>query len=228
MLKSGFICHYCDFKMIFVNYADVKDNYCWRCMNKNCSKYKSRKNIRDGSFFSGLNLSFLLVIKILIRWSCNVPQHSILEILKINTKTFRKIINNFLKVVRTFDFKDNKLGGEGRVVQIDETGLNFKIKAHRGRPPMNKTDALCIVEVEDQITRAFACVIANKKAETLIPIITDNVLKNSTIWTDEHKSYHQLNRLEYSHDTFCHKYEFINKETGANTQAVESFNNEIN
>lgn len=51
LLKCTFLCLSCDIKMIFVNYADVKDNYCWRCMNKDCSSYKNRKNIRAGSFF---------------------------------------------------------------------------------------------------------------------------------------------------------------------------------
>jgi transposase-like protein len=143
-------------------------------------------------------------------------------------KLTQKHIKRFLDTVGTFDFKTNKLGGVGKIDQVDETGLNYKVKAHRGRSPVNKTDALCIVEVEEHITRAFACVIENKKAETLIPIITDNVEEYTTIWTDEHKSYQKLSLPNHDHDTVCHKYEFINKETGANTQAVESFNNEVN
>ena len=33
--------------------------------------------------------------------------------------------------------------------------------------------------------------------------------------------------MGFVHDTVCHKYTFINPETGANTQAVESFNNSL-
>ncbi|KAI5150846.1 hypothetical protein ENBRE01_1751 [Enteropsectra breve] len=50
---------------------------------------------------------------------------------------------------------------------------------------------------------------------------------NSKIYTDEHKSYGKLNELFEEHCTVCHKYEFINRLTGVNTQAVESMNNVI-
>lgn len=82
--------------------------------------------------------------------------------------------------------------------------------------------------MEDRITRAYACVIPDKKATTMIPIIQDNVATGSIIWTDEHKSYSSLSKKGYTHGTVCHKREFVNQETGVNTQAVESFNNEVN
>jgi transposase-like protein len=85
---------------------------------------------------------------------------------------------------------------------------------------------LFIVEVDEKIKRAFACVINDKESSTIITIICDNVKSNSVIWTDEHKSYSSLNKLNYVHGTVCHKHAFINPE--ANTQAVESFNNCVN
>jgi transposase-like protein len=103
--------------------------------------------------------------------------------------------------------------------------LNYKAKSHRGRSPSNHTDALCIVEAKRSITRVFAKTIPDKKASTLIPIICSQVADNSVIWTDEHRSYGRLNEFSYTHESVCHKYEFVNYETGVNTQAVESFNN---
>ncbi|KCZ81974.1 hypothetical protein H312_00617, partial [Anncaliia algerae PRA339] len=64
-------------------------------------------------------------------------------------------------------------GGPGFIVQIDETMLNYKCKSHRGRSPGNITDAMCIVEVGNNICRAYAIVIENKRAEYLLPIICD-------------------------------------------------------
>ncbi|KAG0441742.1 hypothetical protein DMUE_0827 [Dictyocoela muelleri] len=105
--------------------------------------------------------------------------------------------------------------------------LNYKCKSHRCRSPENRTDALCIIEVGSRILRVFATVIPDKKSESLVPIIMKQVAPNSKIWTDEHRSYSCLNRLNYNHDTVCHKYDFKNNITGVNTQAVESFNNLI-
>jgi transposase len=87
---------------------------------------------------------------------------------------------------------------------------------------------MCIVEVDEVITRVFACVIPDKKASTMVSIIVENVATGSKIWTDEYKSYSRLNSLGYDHGTVFHKYEFVNRETDINTQAVESFNNEVN
>lgn len=127
-------------------------------------------------------------------------------------------------LIKSPDFVNDKMGGLDVIVQVDETMLNYKCKSHRGRSPDNRTDALCIVEVKNGITRAFACTIPNKKAETLIPIILRQVAASSTIWSDEHKSYASLYKYFENVGTVCHKYRFINGD-GVNTQAVESFNN---
>lgn len=61
----------------------------------------------------------------------------------------------------------------------------------------------------------------------MLPIILDNVALGSTEWTDEHKSYSKLSSLGYDHDTVCYNREFVSSDTGVNTQAIESFNNEV-
>ncbi|KCZ81096.1 hypothetical protein H312_01462, partial [Anncaliia algerae PRA339] len=113
----------------------------------------------------------------------------------------------------------------GSIIQIDETMMNFKCKSHRGRSTLNKTDALVIIEYQNKIKRAFAKIIPNKESRTIIPIVVSQVASSSIIWTDEHKSYKCLKNLGFEHDRVCHKYEFVNKLNGINTQAVESFNN---
>ena len=105
--------------------------------------------------------------------------------------------------------------------------LNFKAKSHRGRSALNHAESPCVVETRKSILRAFAVVIPNKLSATLVPIIMNQVESNSIIWTDEHKSYACLKNFNYTHGTVCHKYEFVNSETGVNTQAIESFHNEL-
>jgi hypothetical protein len=98
--------------------------------------------------------------------------------------TVISIFNKFIEKLPTIDFSLNKLGGLGKVVQTDETKLNFKCKSHSGRLPSNKTDALCIVELGEHIQRIFACTIPNKLALTLIPIVCSQVESGCTIWTE--------------------------------------------
>jgi hypothetical protein len=121
------------------------------------------------------------------------------------------------------DFRTNKLGGIGKLVQIDKTMLNYKCKSHRGRSATNRTDSLCIVEIEGyEITRAFAQVIPNKAQNTIVPIVVSQVCSGSTIHTDEHGAYHNLSSFGFVHGTVCHKYEFVNSITSVNTQGVEA------
>ena len=97
-----------------------------------------------------------------------------------------------------------KLGGLGKIVNVDETMLNYKCKSHRGRSTLNRTDALCIVEcdvVTGHIDKVWAQVIPNKSASTIIPIIIAHVLEHSVIHTDEHKSYLSLCMNNFSHFT---------------------------
>ncbi|KCZ74415.1 hypothetical protein H311_04620 [Anncaliia algerae PRA109] len=112
-------------------------------------------------------------------------------------------------------------------MQVDETMMNFKCKSHRGRSPHNQTDAISIVEVENNITRAFARMIENKKSETLIPIICEKVSSGSIIYTDEHKGYSKLGEYGFLHKSVCHRYNFVNPINGVHTQQLESFHNEM-
>jgi transposase-like protein len=222
------LCRLCNYNMTQKKYTKVKDGIAWKCINTLCEQYRKMISIRRGSFFEGFNLSFLDILQILLKWSDNSVQESVVNDLEIHLMTYKKVSTKFLNLAKASDVGESKLGGPGMIVQADETALNHKIKAHRGRALLNKTDALCIIEFDSCITRAFACVIENKKEDTTIPIIIDKVVEGSIIWTDESKLYSRLGSVGYLHDTVCHKYEFVNSETGVNTQAVESFNNELN
>ncbi|KCZ77362.1 hypothetical protein H311_01624 [Anncaliia algerae PRA109] len=107
--------------------------------------------------------------------------YSIKAALNSSPRTIERIMKKLIQKIPETNFESSKLGGPKFVVEIDETMLNFKCKSHRGRSPSNKTDALCIVEVGQRITRAFAKVIPNKKIETILPIIISQVMPGSVI-----------------------------------------------
>ena len=55
-----------------------------------------------------------------------------------------------------------KLGRPSIMVQIYKIMLNYKCKSQRGHSN-NNTDLLCILEVRNVITNAFATLISDKK-----------------------------------------------------------------
>ncbi|KCZ80115.1 hypothetical protein H312_02477 [Anncaliia algerae PRA339] len=227
MLKRERQCGNCSYFMQLVTYKKSIDKYAWRCMNKTCQKYKNYESIRKDSFFEKFRLDLTLILRITIKYGVRQAMHSIKNSLDCNPKYIECVILKIKSLIPICDFSNNKLGGPGFVVQIDETMLNFKVKSHRGRSPNNRSDSLCIVEVRNGIERAFATLIPNKSQETILPIITRQVSSNSTIWTDEHRSYSNLSQLGFFHQTVCHKYEFVNSSNGVNTQSIESFHNEM-
>lgn len=227
LLKRELKCYTCQNMMNFVRYKRNIDGYAWRCLHVHCMSYKKYFSVRESSFFSGFNISMQAIMLILLRYTARTPRYVIKRSSLLGDTTIKNILRKLNNLIPNTDFKDNKLGGIGKIVQVDETMLNFKCKSHRGRSSNNRTDALCIVEVNNSISKVFAQIIPNKEASTIIPIICGQVISGSTIWSDEHKSYARLGLKGYLHDTVCHKYEFVNKSNGINTQAIESFHNEL-
>lgn len=54
--------------------------------------------------------------------------------------------------------------GPGIIVQVDETMLNHKVKAHRGRGPINQTWLMTIVNTSTLPSSEFVSLIQNKSA----------------------------------------------------------------
>lgn len=86
-----------------------------------------------------------IAVKLLIYWSMNIQKGTILDLPGINKSTYDSIIEKITFTIRELEQKENsKLGGLNKIVQIDETILNYKCKSHRGRSPLNRTDALLL------------------------------------------------------------------------------------
>ncbi len=120
------------------------------------------------------------------------------------------------------------LGGPGWVVHIDETMINHKIKAHRSRNLHRQVWLIAIVDTNFVPSLRFCCIVENRTAAHMLPIIPSVVRSGSVIDTDKFKSYLGLSSMnDYEHRSICHKYHFMDSITRVHTQNVESFNNKI-
>ena len=63
----------------------------------------------------------------------------------------------------------------------------------------------------------------NRSAEELLPQIQKFVLPGTTIISDQWAAYNSLNTLGYTHLTVNHSENFLDPETGAHTQTIQSF-----
>ncbi|KCZ78281.1 hypothetical protein H311_00688 [Anncaliia algerae PRA109] len=119
-------------------------------------------------------------------------------------------------------------GGVGSIVNIDETMINHKVKAHHGKVPYNETWPLCIVDCSYIPARGYCCIVENRSAVFMPSITSRVVLQGSTIYTDDFKSFNSLRNINnYNHGIVTQKYHFVDPVTGVYTQHVESFNNKL-
>ena len=114
-----------------------------------------------------------------------------------------------------------KIGGEGSIVEIDET-VFARRKYNRGRlvPEQWVVGGVCRGTDE-----CFVAPVDRRDARTLRRVIRAHVADGSTIITDcwhGHRS-EELVAAGFEHWTVNHSYHFVDPDTGAHTQTVERF-----
>ena len=87
-------------------------------------------------------------------------------------------------------------------VEADETYIGGRTTGgKRGRGAPNKTVVFGMLERDGDV---MANVVPNVRKKTLQPIIKENVVKDSTVHTDELKSYSGLSKAGFEHETVNH------------------------
>lgn len=163
-----------------------------------------------------LQLFYLYLLKTPIQGITMATGYSSSTICRWTGKLRELVLNNLVREQRM-------IGGEGVIVEIDETKLG-KRKYNRGHMVEG---VWCVVGVErTESKRKFVCDVENRNADTLKQIIKDNVIPESIIYTDGWKGYKKAcEDLGFAHFTVNHSKEFVNKETGVHTNTVEGVNN---
>ena len=115
---------------------------------------------------------------------------------------------------------EGQIGGSGRVIQVDECKIG-KRKYNRGR----LVEGNWILGMIDEHSGQFRLEICpdNKRSEAaLLPLIQKHCADDSVIVTDGWKAYNNLKYYNYNHLTVNHSLNFVDPNTLANTQKVES------
>ena len=218
MIASKRACPVCGENMELVECTDRSDGYKWECRKRaNNKRHKSTVSIRKGSWFEQSNLTLEEIIKFTYWWSEGLTQEQIKKQLHINANTaidWDMFCRETCEV--TIQKKSEKIGGEGKVVQIDESKVG-KRKYHRG----HRVEGQWVFGgIEEDSRRCFLVAVEDRSEATLLPIIKDWIEPGTLIVSDCWKSYHNLNKHGYSHQTVNHSKEFVNKD-GYNTNKME-------
>lgn len=125
------------------------------------------------------------------------------------------------------DHTPSPLGGEGKVIEADETYVGGKEKnkhaskrKHRGRGAVGKAPVVSLVE-RDGKTRSFH--IANVTAATLRPVLVKHINASSSLMTDESAVYPSIGKAFAKHASVNHSAgEYVGLGTKHHTNTVES------
>ena len=193
-----------------------RDGFCWRCSNKKCNK---KVSIRAGSWFEGHNLTLEQIILITYFWVYGADQEFVKHELGISNQTIVDWYNFSREVCSCILEKDNeKVGGPGIVVEIDESKFG-KCKYHRGH---HVEGQWVFGGIERDSKKCFFRSVEDRTAQTLISIIKENINPGTTIISDCWKAYNSLSEEGFKHLTVNHSVNFVDPESGAHTNRIES------
>lgn len=218
----------CGNYMALKDVKDRKDRLSWRCRkihkfkinDKDYVNKNVKVSIREGSWLKDAKLTLEQIIELMYLWSQGFTNKEIEHELKLSNKTIVEWTIFFRECITCSILKHSEqIGGEGIEVEIDESKFG-KRKYYRGR----RVEGQWIFggrEKKDH-SKVFMVPVKRRDQKTLLPIIQKWIAPGSIIHSDCWKSYNKLSSLGYTHLTVNHSKEFVNNETGACTNGIES------
>lgn len=93
------------------------DGYGWRC--NYCG---GRKSLRVGSLFENHRLSIMIIFKLIIHFVLQTKYQNVQSILNCSRQSISDFFHQLRFIVlQNYDRKNVKLGGPGKIVEIDES-----------------------------------------------------------------------------------------------------------
>jgi hypothetical protein len=199
---------------------DGSDGVRWLCKKRNCRRSKS---IRENSFFANTKLTLYNCMLLLHLWSNEFTEKLILNQFSFATQTVVDWANYCRELcVIYFDNQNDKIGGVGTIVELDETVI-VKRKYDRGRVLKEGWLFGGIERTTDGSFKCFMRVVYNRSENHLVHIIQSHVYPGTHIITDGWAAYRNLEKFGYKHSVVVHETNFVSPEnTIINTQKIES------
>ena len=218
LLAKSRLCSVCGSDMILVNCDDRSDGFKWECRRRiDGKRHRVEMSIRTGSWFAQSNMTLEEILKYTYWWCQDLDQVQIRHELVLATHTGVDW-DSFCREVCEITLMEEResIGGEGKVVQIDESKFG-KRKYHRGH---HVEGQWVFGGIECDSRKSFLIPVDKRDEHTLLPIIQKWIKPGTTIISDCWKAYTNLGKYGYTHRTVNHSEEFVNKD-GDSTNRIE-------
>lgn len=193
----------------------------WRCNIRGC---REQRQLKSGTWLQGSHLDYKTVILFIYAWS---REYTSIQFCKheLSIKNDHTVVdwNMYLREVCAQSLLANpiRIRGPNRTVEIDES-LMVRRKFNRGR---YREQQWVFGGICRETKECFLYAVPDRSEATLSSVILDTILPGSTIVSDMWRAYNGIVNLphqNYSHLQVNHTENFVNPETGACTNTVES------
>ena len=192
----------------------------------NCRECRKPFTVRVGTIFESSHLPlhlWLQIIHLMCASKKGVSTNQIQRILQCSMKTAWFLTHRIREAMR--DGALAPMGGAGGIVEIDETYIGRKEGFEVQRGGGHKNAVLTLVE-RGGSARSFH--VESVKKEDVMPIVRDNLDRETHVMTDEAGRYAKLGSEFARHDAVDHgrgEYGYTDRKTGAkiNTNTVEGY-----
>ena len=218
-------CPACNHAMDFQARNDITDKYRWRCPVSSCKK---SVGLRAGTFFEQSRLSLKQWIVLMYWWARQYPVSDAAQEAEVDEKTAIQIYQ-YCRDICSWRLLNRDaplmLGGQGVVVQIDESLFRHKPKYHRGRAPRNEVWVFGMCDISQSPALGVMCIVPNRTHSTLLPILQQHLRPGTIVHSDQWRAYSCVQQLQSvsQHQTVNHSLNFVDPTTGVHTQNIESY-----
>lgn len=180
----------------------------WRC-----GDCKKQFTVKVGTVFEHMRLPLhkvLQAVYLVTSSKTGISAHQLHRTLEITYKSAWFLLHRIREAMRD-DSDIAPMGGNGGVVEVDETFIGKLKGVEKRRALHHKMKVLALVDRDSGKARTM--VIDNVKAETLMPLVLANVAREARVMTDEHSGYRDASKFFAAHGTTSHgKGEYVNLE----------------
>ena len=211
-------CPMCAGEMSLTRCEDRSDGLKWECRKQvNGKKHRAEVSIWKGSWFDSSKMTLEEILKLTYWWCQDLDQTQVKHELRLAESTGVDW-DSFCREVCEITLLENgeKLGGNGKVVQIDESKFG-KRKYHRGH---HVEGQWVFGGIEQDSRKCFLVAVEKRDEQTLLPIIQKWIEPGTVIVSDCWKAYSKLEAHGYEQRTVNHSREFVNKD-GDHTNKIE-------
>ena len=195
LLVKNQLCGKCRGEMNLVKCEDRSDGYKWECRKQiNSKRHRVEMSIRNGSWFAESNMTLEEMLKFTYWWCQDLEQSQIKHEIGLSSSTAVDW-DSFCREICEITLLENgeKLGGSGKIVQIDESKFR-KRKYHRGH---HVEGQWVLGGIESDSRKCFMVAVEKRDEATLLPIIKKWIDPGTTITSDCWKAYFNLEKHGY-------------------------------